>query len=179
MKKMNKHETRRKGNRSGILLPAILCGVLLVPAHAFAGMAKPDFSGTWKLNEDKTEMGEGRFGPAPNLVVKQDGKKFEVTRTRMGRNGQERSFTSGFTLDGKEVKEEGENRSSKSTATWSEDGKTLMIRTESKFSRNGQTFERTSNETWKLSDGGKTLTIDSTSKSQRGERKFTAVYDKQ
>ena len=176
---MNEHQSRPAGNRVNGLLAALLCGLLLVPAFAFAGKAKTDFSGAWKLNEDKTEMGEGRFGPAPKVVVKQEGNNLEVTRTRMGRDGQEMTNTAKLTLDGKEVTEEGENRSSKSTAKWSDDGKKLMIHTTSSFTRDDQTFERKTEEVWEMSDGGKTLTIQSTTSSSRGERKTVAVYDKQ
>lgn len=169
----------QKGNRPLWLLALMTFAVLMtagmIPAEAFA--AKPDFSGTWKLNEAKSEFGEGRFRASATMEVKQDKMNLNVVRVRTGRDGQERRRESSYSLDGKETTSSTERRTTTSTAKWSEDGKSLMIHSKSSFTRDGDTFEFTSDETWTLGDKGKTLTIQSKSNSSRGEFSYKAVYD--
>ena len=62
---------------------------------------------------------------------------------------------------------------SKSTATWSADGKSLTIVTKMNF---GGT-ERTTSAVWSLTSAN-TLSIVSTRQGQNGEVKTTMVYDK-
>lgn len=161
-----------------IMAFTIICALLLVPLSAFGGAGKPDFSGVWKLNESKSTIGEGRFRLSPGLVVRHDGNNLEIERTRVGREGQEIKSTENLTLDGKEVVNEGENRSTKTTANWSEDGRNVVIASIMTISREGQTMEIKNRETWQLSDDGKTLTIQFNSSSPRGERNDNLVYDK-
>ncbi len=140
--------------------------------------ATPDFSGTWTLNEEKSEIGEGRFRPTATLEVNQDKMNLTVVRTRIGRDGEERKRESVYSLDGKETTFEGERRTTVSTAHWSEDGKTLKIESKSSWTREGETFESKVVETWMLGDGGKTLSIQSISSSSRGEFSTDLVYDR-
>ena len=87
-------------------------------------------------------------------------------------------LTDELTLDGKEVENKTENRTTKTTAVWSDDGGSLTIKSDMVMSRQGQTFEMKSVEIWQLSEDGKTLTIQSNSSSSRGDRSATLVYDK-
>jgi len=66
---------------------------------------------------------------------------------------------------------------SKSTATWSADGKTLTIVTTSTFERDGQTTEMKSTQVWSLTSPT-ALSIVTTMTTPNGERKTTMVYDK-
>jgi hypothetical protein len=168
-----------KGSRLFLLtaLP-FLCALFLFPATTFAAGKKADFTGTWTLNESKSTIGEGRFRLSTMIVAKQDGINLELERTRTGRDGQPVTQTEKLTLDGKEILSEGENRTTKTTAAWSEDGKSLIISSTMTFTREGQTTEVKSQETWNLSDDGKTLTIQYHSSSPRGERNDVLVYDK-
>ncbi len=158
-------------------MSVILCGTLLIPGYAYPSKAKTDFSGTWTFNEDKSEIGEGRFFRSTKIIVKQDGNKLDLERTRTGRDGEERIQSQNLTLDGKEVKSEAQFGTTVVTAVW--DGNSLVINSTRSFERDGQTMERKSKEVWKLSADGKTLTIESTSEGRDGEIKATLVYDKQ
>jgi hypothetical protein len=71
-----------------------------------------------------------------------------------------------------------ENRTKKSTANFSADGKLLTISSSAVFERDGNKMEMKSTEIFKLSDDGNALVIDATSTSPRGERKQTLAYDK-
>jgi hypothetical protein len=139
---------------------------------------KTDFSGTWKLNENKSNFGEGPRFASSQLVVTQNGDKLTVERTMKNRNGEEMKRNSNYTLDGKEYEETVRNRPRKVTASWADEGKEITITSSSKFERNGEEMEFNSKETWKLSADGKSLTVDSNISSPRGERKMQLVYDK-
>ncbi len=151
---------------------------LTMPIKAIPAPEKVSFAGQWNLNEGKSETGGGGFGIAKKLNITEEGNTMNIERTVTNRNGEERTMTGKYMLDGKESDNSTDNRSAKSTCTWSSDGKTLTITTNSKFNRNGQDFESKSVEIWKLGADGKTLNVDLTVNSSRGERHSTLVYDK-
>ena len=158
------------------LLLGGLCLLLLAPVNTFA-RGKVDFTGKWKLNEEKSTLGEGRFFSALEISVKQNENSIDLERVRSGRNGETRTISETLTTDGKENVTTGENRSSTSVAMWSDDKSSLTIKTDSEFNRQGQTFNMKVTEVWTLDESGKILTIHSESISQRGERSVTMVYD--
>ena len=156
---------------------AVLFSFLLAPANTQA-QKKVNFSGKWALNESKSNVGEGRFMSSPEMNVKQEGNSIMIERTRTGRDGQTRTRSETLTMDGKENINKSENRSSTTSVTWSGDGTSMTLKSNTSMSRQGETFEMKSTETWKLSGDGKTLTVQSTTSSSRGERSATLVYDK-
>jgi hypothetical protein len=156
----------------------LLCSFLLIPATSFA-QKSADFSGKWTLNEDKSDLGEGRFFAASKLAITQDGKSITMERTRAGRDGEERTTSETITLDGKENVTETENRRTTSVANWSADKSALTIKSNIEFSRQGETMETTRTETLTLGEGGKGLNIQSDSSSSRGDRSVSLVYDKE
>ncbi len=151
---------------------------LSVPLKASTAPGKVNFSGQWTMNDSKSDIGGGGFGIAKSLKITQEGNNLTIDRTTTNRDGEERTMTGKYTLDGKECDNSMGNRTSKSVLTWSTDGKTLTITTNSKFDRNGQSFESKSVEVWTMGADGKTLNIDLNVSSQRGERHSTLVYDK-
>ncbi len=160
-----------------LLAMAVLGSLLLIPTNAWAAKTA-NFSGEWALNESKSELGEGRMFSPVKMTVLQEGNTITIERTRAGRDGEERTSKEVLTLDGKESINKSENRTSTSTATWSDDGKTLTIKTNTEINRQGETFEMKSTETWMLDEGGKVLKIQSDSSSSRGDRSVKLVYDK-
>ncbi|HQM70886.1 MAG TPA: hypothetical protein PK521_16390, partial [Bacteroidales bacterium] len=88
----------------------------------------------------------------------------------------DQTFSTKYTLDGKESVNATGRGESKSTATWSADGKSLTIVTTRTIERDGQTIQMKTTEVWTLT--GTQLTIASTSSTPNGERKTTMVYDK-
>jgi len=157
---------------------AFLVSFFLVPMGSYAQGGKVDFSGEWFFNESKSNMGEGRFGTSSKLTIKQEGNNLTIERLRTGRDGQEMTSTQELTLDGKESENDTGRGTRKSAATWSDDGKSLTIKSTMVFDRDGETMEMKSVEQWKLTDGGKILSIESSSSTPRGERKATMVYNK-
>jgi hypothetical protein len=157
---------------SFLIAPAILLSVASMPDRA-------NFSGEWKLNEGKSELGDfgGRFA-ARAIKVEQKEDAISIARTTPGFNGGDPvTTTMTLTFDGKETESTGFGGSKrKSTAKWSEDGQTFTINHTTLFERDGQTSEFKSTETWTLKDGS--LSIVTVSSSPRGESTTKALYDK-
>jgi len=176
---MERNLDNRKVNSSFImrLISLAIMLALITPVMMNAQAGKVNFAGTWVLNAEKSELGDGggqrgRFGGG-DFVAKQSANLLTVERTRTNRDGEETTTTSEYTLDGKEKVNTTGRGESKSTAKWSADGKSLTISTTSSFNDN----EFTSTQTWTLTDA-KTLTISSTRPSQDGQVATKMVYDK-
>ncbi|TMI74368.1 MAG: hypothetical protein E6H09_05495 [Bacteroidetes bacterium] len=151
---------------------ALLVSFTSMPDHV-------SFTGDWKLNEGKSELGDfgARFA-ATAIKIDQKADAITIARTRPGRNGGDPTTTSvTLTFDGKETETTGfGNSKTKSTAKWSDDGQTFTINSTTSFERDGQTSEFKGTETWTLKDGA--LSIVSVNSSPRGETTIKAVYDK-
>ncbi|HCI55744.1 MAG TPA: hypothetical protein PK910_09465 [Bacteroidales bacterium] len=163
----------------GIFAFAVIMA-FIIPASV-KGQAKPNFSGTWAYNASKSDQPQGQGGGqrafgGGDFVVKQDANTLTVERTRTTQDGQSVTTTTKYTLDGKETVNTapgGRGGESKSTATWSPDGKSLTIVTTRTF--NDMTM--TTKEVWTLTDA-RTLTITSTSDTPNGQITIKRVYDK-
>ena len=155
----------------------MLCSFFIIPALSFAA-GNTDFTGEWALNNEKSELGEGRFFSPLRMTVKQESETITIDRTTTGRNGDERTRSQTLTMEGKENKMETERRSSISVVTWSEDGSALTIKADSEFSRQGEVMKRQTGENRGLEEDGKILKIQSSMSTPRGDRAVTLVYDK-
>lgn len=161
---------------STIILVSIL---LLSSAQIFAQDKKTDFSGSWKLNESKSQVGEGRGRmTATKMKITQEASMLTNEKTSVRQSGEEVITIEKVTFDGKENDNSSNNRQKKSTASWSADSKVLTVNSTSIFERNGNKMEIKSVEIYKSSTDD-TITIESTSLSSRGEFKATLVYDKE
>lgn len=175
-----------------ILSFAVLIAFLCVPLAVNAQGSKANFSGKWALNAEKSNMGQpaqgqgqpmqgggmrmGGFGGG-DFTATQSANLLTVERTRTGQDGQSTTTTAKYTLDGKESVNAMGRGESKSTATWSSDGKLLTIITTRTMERDGQSTEMKTTETWSLTSPA-ILSIVSTMNTPNGERKTTMVYDK-
>ena len=161
-----------------------LLGLLIVPVILFSFTFLPDkanFSGSWSLNEGKSELGQMSRFTVRTVKTEQKDDAINISKTLPGFNGGE-DITNKETLsfDGKESESTiFGNGKRKSTLKWADDGQSFTINANASFERNGQNFELKSTETWSLLDGGKTLSIVTVSSSSRGENTVKAVYDKQ
>jgi hypothetical protein len=151
--------------------------VLLLSFTTIADRA--NFSGDWKLDESKSELGEFGGRVARSLKVDQKDNAIVITRTTPGFNGGDPVTTAiTLTYDGKVTESEGFNGSKrKSTAGWSADGSTLTINNTITFERDGQTNEFKSTETWTVTKDG-SLSVVAHSNSPRGESTTKAIYKK-
>lgn len=167
-----------------ILSFTVLFAFLCMPLAINAQGSKTSFAGKWAFNADKSEMGQppqggggGQRMGGGDFTATQDANLLTVERTRTGQDGQPVTNTSKYTLDGKVSVNTTGRGESKSTATWSADGKSLTIVTTRTFERDGQSMEMKSSEVWSLTSPA-TLSIVNTMNTPNGERKTTMVYDK-
>jgi hypothetical protein len=139
-----------------------------------------DFSGEWKLNEQKSDLGQ--FGRGAARKIKVNGvqaNEISFERTSTNQAGEEVVRKEKLTFDGKETESIGfGNSKRKSTAKWSDDGQAMMVNATIMLDRNGEITEIKQKETWKLADNGQTLSIESNSVSSFGENNMKLVYDK-
>jgi hypothetical protein len=175
---MNTYQTLRKKltSKTSLLLAAAAV-VLLSSATVFK--APPNFSGEWKLNESKSELGQFGRGAAKKIKVESlDAQGISYERTVTNQAGEEVIRKEKLTFDGKETESTGGfgNAKTKATATISDDA--MTINAVSTFERDGQAMEIKRKETWKLSDGGNVLNIESNSSSSFGDNTMKLVYDK-
>lgn len=141
---------------------------------------RANFSGEWKLNESKSDLGQ--FGRFAVKIIKADQKEdaITITTTRPSFNGDDVTSSETLSYDGKETETTVfGNSKRKSTAKWSDDGKTFTISYTLLLDFNGQQSEIKGTEVWTLSDDGKSLTSQINSSSPQGEFSWKAVYDKQ
>jgi hypothetical protein len=171
----------------------IILAFLTMPLSLNGQAGKADFSGAWAFNLDKSDVGGGPGGPPQgqqppegrrmggfgggDFTAKQEANLLTVERTFSRPDGESSTTTSKYTLDGKESVNSTGRGESKSTATWSADGKTLKIVTTRTFEIREETRTMNSTEEWTLKDAN-TLSIKTTMETPMGERTSTMVYDK-
>ena len=141
---------------------------------------KSNFSGAWKLNESKSDLGQFSQFAVRTIKADQKDQAITVTRTAPSFNGDDMTTSETLTYDGKETETTiFENSKRKSTAKWSDDGQTLTINYVLLLEFNGQSLEIKGTEAWTLSPDGKSLTVQTNSSSPQGDISAKAVYDKQ
>ena len=146
---------------------------------AFILAQDTDFSGSWTLGRDASDIPQGRGGrgvfrarPADTLVITQS-----VSTLTIQQSGDDRSQTVEYALDGSETTlEQGPGGVLTVTATW--DGGTFVISGSQELETPRGNFAITLNELRTLSANGQTLVIESTRGAPRGERTMTLVYRK-
>jgi hypothetical protein len=151
----------------------ILTILVLVAALAALGMAadKPNFSGDWSINVDKSA-----FGPMPppsslTRKIAHTDPAVTVDEAQSGAQG-DMKRTVKYSTDGKETSNDFMGQSMKSTAAW--DGSKLVITTKGDF---GGTEVKLI-DTWSLSGDGKELTDVMHIVSPQGEFDITFVLGK-
>jgi hypothetical protein len=162
-----------------VMLSAMLLALPLLPGYSMPPGKKVNFSGTWSLNEGKSVFGEyGRFWAPEKLIIVQKGKKLSMEKFSTGPSGEEFNIIENYTLNGKECENTiFEQSKKKSTATWSDDKKNLVINSILNLQWEDQEMEVKVDETYGLEDDGNSLVIQSVSSSSYGEMKVTYVYD--
>ena len=134
-----------------LLAAALVFGLL---SSLPAADAKPDFSGQWKMNAEKSD-----FGPLPaptsrNDKIEHKEPNLKITRTQSSQQGENTSEWD-CTTDGKECKVEmrGSPLKLKTTVQW--DGDALAFDHKGTFND----LDIRIKEKWTLSEDGKVITI--------------------
>jgi hypothetical protein len=156
-----------------ILAAAMLC--------AFTFQYRVDFSGTWKLNKDKSDLGEFGEMMVGNIIkIDQKSDRIVIAATGTTFDGGEETRSSTLTFDGKPCESTvwGSGKR-KSIFKWSEDGKSFSDTFISVYDWDGEKWEEKGVDTWKLSEDGKTISMQSSISSSEGDMLIKAVYEKQ
>jgi hypothetical protein len=127
-------------------MKTLLFTLFVIAATAVAG-DKPDFSGRWKLDLDKSSFGAM---PPPATMIRTVDQKGPTIEIDNALTGPDMSLTFQYSTDGKETTNTFMGSDFKSKANW--DGKMLVIRN---YLPDGQLA---STNKWTLSDDGKTFT---------------------
>jgi hypothetical protein len=146
--------------------------VIAAVANIAIAADKPDFSGTWKMDPDKSV-----FGPVPpttsmTLEIDHKDPAISLHQTSTGPEG-DRNVTAKYSTDGKETVNDFMGTEIKSKTHW--DGRTLVI--DSSLDAGGAEVKLTGK--WTLSDGGKTFTYALNISSPQGDLDITYFFVKQ
>lgn len=156
------------------MMKKLMSTLFVIAAAASLAMAadKPDFSGSWKMDPDKST-----FGPIPpptSMSSKIDHKDpdLSIETTQSGAQG-DQTNTFKYSTDGKETTNSLMGNDMKSKAAW--DGKVLVITSSGNF---GGADVKVTNK-YSLSDDGKTLTNIVSISAPQGDFDLTYVLLKQ
>jgi len=150
---------------------AALFVCLMAGSAAAVAADKPDFSGNWKLNTEKSD-----FGPMPkpgkvDFVIVHKDPAMDIKSTAVTQMGEVANEVK-MTTDGKEFVNNAHGHEIKGTAVW--DGRILLVT--KKLDMQGTQI--VVKEKWTMSEDGKSITQEISISSPQGELKQTAVLDK-
>lgn len=128
------------------LLLLTLLAVALSPA-----LAKPDFSGEWKMDASKSDFGDVPAADSILLHITHSEPKVTVKQYQSGGPMGELSAELNYATDGSETKSTVRGSEMTSIGKWS--GEALKVTTKMAWDGNEVKIV----ETWKLTSGGKTL----------------------
>jgi hypothetical protein len=138
---------------------------------------KPDFSGEWKLNKEKTVLTDNQlFLSGITIHLKSD--SLLTTRVYENGNGEQYPFDENLSLDGKECKIIIYDMPRTSTATRSDADGSVMIASTTTFNGNNGSEDMIAKETWKIDKDGQMLTLEFTNKMSGNEITGTYYYSK-
>ena len=141
---------------------------MLLTALAFAA-ADADFSGTWKLNPERSEMHSPPQEPYETIKIEHKDKRLHCS----SQNAERKPVEWNYTTDGKETRGKIGDESYNSILKW--EGSALLINT----LVNGRARNHAQMDRWKLSRDGKTLTIRRQVETLHGEVESIFIYEKQ
>jgi hypothetical protein len=149
------------------------CALIVVVFCSLATLAhaKPNFTGEWTINLEKSDFGQL---PAPYKFVRKiehNEPNLKIVTDQSGERGEFTTVTT-YTTDGKECINVVRGSEVKSTAEW--DGDTLVIN----GTMDRQGLEITYQEKMALSEDGKTQIVTAHFSSEMGEADITIALDK-
>ena len=146
-----------------------------------AAESKPDFSGQWELD---TERSEGLPpGTKQSMTVKQSGDRLDVEVKVSGPQG-DRTVSDVYLVNGTEAEFTpaiiggGTPKNGKRTSTWATEGRGFDAAEEAVVEGDGGTDTFKGKRTWRLSEDGKLLTIDMHIEGGGGPMKAKRIFVK-
>src|SRR5215471_8293235 len=150
---------------------SIVFYLLLFLATVAAAQTRPDFSGTWKQNMDKSPTKSSWLKSYVNKIELQE-TTLKVTTTTVGDRG-ERTYDRTYLIGKEQTSQDREGDQFTTNVKW--EANTLVFETVEKE----HDAVLTSKEVWTLSDGGKTLTKTIHRSGPRGDSDQTYVLERQ
>lgn len=155
----------------------ILGAVLLFLVFFFLHGAKPNFSGKWTLDKDKSKIGEKKVSELM-LSIKHKEKNLNVTEIKK-KEKKEIKHTYKYILDGKVNTLTTKKRVKiTSKATLSSDGKTVTIDRTEVSTKEEKERKEVVNIKMSLSEDGKVLTVEATQLAPKKKKPVTQVFNK-
>lgn len=140
---------------------------------ALPALAKPDFTGDWKLNTSKSTFGDFPGPDSMTIKIAHAEPKLSTVSKQSGQMG-EFEMKADYTTDGKECTNKGfQDAPVKSVVKW--DGDTLAIESKGQFGD----ADFTITQKLTLSDDGKTLVVAQHIASAMGEIDQKLIFEKQ
>ena len=159
----------------------ISCAVtLLCLLQVAAALAKPDFTGTWLM--DKNRSFSNPAGLEQTLIVVHTGDQIKLESKLVTTRGGEQTINESYTLDGKETEftppGNQPGAKGKRKASWLPEGRGVIIEdTVTSDSPKGPVTSQVMRK-WALSADGSTLTVDYYFDDQRGSFEAKRVFIK-
>ena len=140
---------------------------------ALPALAKPNFTGDWKLNTSKSTFGDIPAPDSMSYKIAHDEPKITNVSKQSGQMG-EVEVKIACTTDGKECTNEGfQGAVIKTMMNW--DGDALVVESKGKIGE----IDFTSKAKWTLSADGKLLTLAQSISTSMGDFAETLVFEKQ
>jgi mannan endo-1,4-beta-mannosidase len=150
------------------------CG--LAPLHYTPKPA--DFTGTWVLDEDRSELGRMGAGGAPSkLEVTQRAGTLSVKTTRIMEYADDQVTEQNLALDGSQATSTFMNSPMVTTARLSDGGQEILLTSKVTVGWTTPPSVMTIGDRWSLSDRGSRLTIQRAADSSRGHQDVTLVFE--
>ena len=161
-------------------LVKIACGSLIVALFAaFTLNYEGKFSGSWKLNTQKSDLGEfGEMTTEKKITVEEFSDRMVITRTGLNEEGQEKTSKESLSFDGKTTTVDTWDDGKKTASIKKENDKSFVISFSSLYKWQGEDWIEKGTETWQLSDDGKSITINNKSTSKEWDIQTKAVFEK-
>ena len=141
---------------SKLSIPALFLCLFSFTASAFGGDL--DFTGQWKLDKEKSEMSDVPLYLS-QIKITQEGNNLQTTRTYSNQYGEQYPFDEEIVVDGKDREITIYEMKRSTTSSWSDDGKSLLIKSITKYYGNSGEEEIVTDETWNLLDKGKAISV--------------------
>ena len=148
----------------------MVCAAALATVPAMAA-GKPDFTGEWKLNIDKSDFGPM---PPPSSQTQKIDHKDPVLKITTAQSGADGDYTTDatYTTDGKEAKNNMRGADTKSICKW--DGDVLVMDTKLDF----QGMEIALKTTMKMADDGKSINAKTKISTPQGDFELATLLEK-
>ncbi len=138
---------------------------------------KPDFSGEWKLNREKTALTDNSLFLA-GITIKIKADSLFTTRVYENSNGEQYPFDENVTLDGKEGKISIYDMPRVTKATGINADGSINVESKTTFYNGGSEDNLVAKETWKIAGDTKMLTIEFSNTMSAGSGSGTLYFTK-